>query len=117
MDPFYLLTASLLLAPRRPQASLAAFCPDSTRRSHPNMAALKGIIAAFKKSRSRRDGHNTALSRGTAFLDQKRLVPTAIEKHYIGSMLYAFNFAEEAQRAEGGRPMKVLRRLADDLVS
>lgn len=79
--------------------------------------ALKGIIAAFKKSRSTHDGHNAASSRGTAFLDQKRLLPTAIEKHYIGSMLYAFNFAEEAQRAEGGRPLKVLRRLADDLVS
>jgi hypothetical protein len=32
-------------------------------------------------------------------------------------MLYAFNFAEEMQRAEGGQPLKVVRLLADDLAS
>lgn len=31
-------------------------------------------------------------------------------------MLYAFNFAEETQRAEGGQPLKVVRTLANDLV-
>jgi hypothetical protein len=56
-------------------------------------------------------------SRGTAFLDQQRLLPATLEKHYIGSMLYAFNFAEETQRAEGGQPLKVIRMLAKDLVS
>jgi len=32
-------------------------------------------------------------------------------------MLYAFNLAEETQRAEGGLPLKIMRILIDDLVS
>jgi hypothetical protein len=70
-----------------------------------------------KKSQSKHGGGpHPSIPRGTAFLDQKRLSPTTIEKHYIGSMLYAFNFAEETHRAEGGQPLKVVRMLAEDLV-
>jgi hypothetical protein len=82
---------------------------------------LKTILTSLKKAQSKRVGvrpqhHQPSVSRGTAFLDQKRLSPTTIEKHYIGSMLYAFNFAEETQRAEGGQPLKVVRTLTEDLV-
>jgi hypothetical protein len=80
---------------------------------------LKELLASLRKSQSKRcvRPQSSSISRGTAFLDQQRFLPHTLEKHYIGSMLYAFNFAEETQRAEGGRPLKVVRVLADDLVS
>ncbi|KIM85767.1 hypothetical protein PILCRDRAFT_776979 [Piloderma croceum F 1598] len=78
---------------------------------------LKQLLASLRKSESKRHvrTQNPSVSRGTAFLDQQRFLPRALEKHYIGSMLYAFNFAEETQRAEGGQPLKVVRVLANDL--
>ena len=81
---------------------------------------LKEFLASLRNSQSKRcvrRPQSPSISRGTAFLDQQRFLPHTLEKHYIGSMLYAFNFAEETQRAEGGRPLKVVRALADDLVS
>lgn len=84
-----------------------------------SIMTLKELLASLRKLEYKRRVRTQipSVSRGTAFLDQQRFLPRALEKHYIGSMLYAFNFAEETQRAEGGRPLKVTRVLADDLVS
>lgn len=53
---------------------------------------------------------------GTAFLDQVHFHASELEMHYIGSMLFAFNFAEEILN-QSGAGVKVVKSLADDLVS
>lgn len=52
----------------------------------------------------------------TAFLDQVRFHASELEMHYIGSMLFAFNFAEEVLN-QNGAGVKVVKSLAEDLVS
>lgn len=58
----------------------------------------------------------TATPTGTAFLDQARFHAYELEMHYIGSMLFAFNFAEEVLN-QSGAGVRVVKSLAEDLVS
>lgn len=81
---------------------------------------LSAVLTSLKKAQAKRS-HSRGTDRptrplGSALQDQRRLTPAVLEKKHIGSMLLAFNTAEETQRAAGGPPCEVQYHLGEELV-